>query len=249
MKCFLAFQERMIKLAEVNFFSRLLGMVGIDTNQEQQNTTNVEPSTPVPAMNTGTTIQDAINFVTELQSYYYNDICKMQTDLLAHPNLPKTEITSFNRKIKQDQTALSQIDEILAFMTQTEREYQAVWRKSVYSFYDEIEKDKLSTAYAKLFTIVVRLCAINTKIELDNIIAKRIEGYRQAWNIDASITIPKNNNAILIEWNNGIETYRFGSFFKNIYASDNEYSLSPARLDLIRALQLLFGFMSLVFQE
>ncbi|MBQ2937914.1 MAG: hypothetical protein IJE05_03420 [Clostridia bacterium] len=224
-------------MAEGNFFTKFFGLDNADSKKEKRIVNTAETNTPETS---GTTLQDAVNFVAELQSYYYNDICKMQTDFLLQTTLSQSKINFINKKIKQDQVALAQIDEILNLVKGNEREYQSVWKKSVYSFYDEIEKAKLEAVQTKIFTILVRLCEVNTKPELDNIILNRIESYRQAWNINIQIPIPKNNNAILVDENDSIESYRFGNFCKQVYADKNDKVLSSEKLNKIRVLKLEF---------
>ena len=222
-------------MAEGNFFARLFGLDEASSDNERENRVENTAETNI-SETTGTTLQDAVNFVAELQSYYYNDICKMQTDLVVQTTLTQGEVNFINKKIKQDQVALSQIDEILDLVKQNEREYQSIWRKSVYSFYDEIEKAKLATVQEKVLRIILRLCVVNTKPELKSIIFNRIEKYRDAWNINGEIQIPTNYNVVLVEGYNGIEKYQFGEFRKNVIANDNDRVLSSEQLNRIRAM-------------
>ena len=224
-------------MAEGGFFSRLFRLNDSDSEQENQNENKVETNVTEA---TGTTLHDVISFVSELQSYYYNDICKMQTNLIVQTGLTKSEVNFINKKIKQDQVALSQIDEIFDLIDKEERKFQSVGRKSVYSFYDEIEKAKLETVQKEVFEILLKLCEVNTKPELDSVIRDRIELYHQTWKIDTQFSIPKNYNPILVDGNNGIEEYRFGDFEKFVYQIDNEKVLSSKQLDKIRALKFEF---------
>ncbi len=225
-------------MAEGNFFTRLFGLdnansdVGHESRAENIAETDITEST-------GTTLQDAVNFVAELQSYYYNDICKMQSDLVVQ-TLTASEERFINKKIKQDQVALSQIDEILDLVKQNEKEYQSIWRKSVYSFYDEIEKSKLAVVQTKVFTILTRLCAINTKQELKTIILNRIDKYKEAWCISEEIKIPENFNVILVDGSDDTESYQFGKFYKTVNANDSDIVLSSKQLDKIRLLDFEF---------
>jgi len=75
---------------------------------------------------------------------------------------------------------------------------------------------------------------------LESIILNRIEIYRQAWNIDGQIAIPKNYNAVLVDFAEGIQKYRFGDFEKQVVECESEKTLTPAQLDKIRALQFEF---------
>ena len=222
-------------MAERNFLARLFGLDEASSNNERENRVENTAETNI-SESTGTTLQDAVNFVAELQSYYYNDICKMQTDLVVQTTLTQSEVNFINKKIKQDQVALSQIDEILNLVKQNEREYQSIWRKSVYSFYDEIEKAKLATVQEKIFRIILKLCVVNAKPELKNVILNRMNKYKDAWNINREIQIPANYNVVLVEGNDGIEKYQFGEFYKSIIANENDCVLSSVQLDKIRAL-------------
>ncbi|MBQ9279931.1 MAG: hypothetical protein IJ215_02645 [Clostridia bacterium] len=192
-----------------------------------------ENSTPATE-NSDISLEQVVNFVMELQSYYYNDICKMQTDLLVHAGWPENKLAYIHQKMQQEQVALSEIEKILSSINEIERDYQEVWRKSVYSFYDDIEKSKLKTVRMKVFEVIVRLCAVNTKPELDEVIAKRIEMYRVNWEISNEVAIPKNVNVILVDETNGIYDYRFGSFQKRVDASSEIYALSAEKLEEIR---------------
>ncbi len=223
-------------MAEGNFFARFFRLEGTKstTNSEENRVENNAENYSIES--DGTKLQDVVNFVAELQSYYYNDICKMQTDLVVQTSMVQSEINFVIKKIKQDQVALSQIDEILNLVKENEREYQSIWRKSVYSFFDEIEKEKLVTVQEKVFNIVLRLCIVNTKPELKNIILDRIDKYKVAWNIKEEIQIPTNFNVILVDEKKGIEKYQFGEFTKNVIANNDDKVLSSARLDKIRTM-------------
>ena len=95
-------------MAEGNFFSRLFGLESTNhTEREGENQVGADTET-----NLTDSIQDAISFVAELQSYYYNDVCKMQTDLVMRTSMTEKETSFLSKKIKQEQVALSQIDEI-----------------------------------------------------------------------------------------------------------------------------------------
>lgn len=204
-----------------------------DTQQETRNDNMQQQVTATESSSVGTTLQDAENFIAELQSYYYNDLQKMRTDLLTQ-SLSVSEEAYINKKIKQDSVVLKQIDEILLLTRETQKEYHAIWGKSIYSFYDEIERAKLKVVQEKVYKIIIKLCQINTKQELDEIITSRIEEYKKAWNISEDIKIPKNYNAILIESNNGIDKYRFGNFYKLINYSDKDKVLTSKQLKQIR---------------
>ena len=182
-------------MAEGNFFSRLFGLESTNhTEREGENQVGADTET-----NLTDSIQDAISFVAELQSYYYNDVCKMQTDLVMRTSMAEKETSFLSKKIKQEQVALSQIDEIFNLIKENEKEYQEVFKKSVYSFFEEIQSEKMETVQKKVFNVVIKLLSVNTKPELQNIILERIERYKKAWNISEEIQIPINCNAILVD--------------------------------------------------
>lgn len=232
-------------MAEGNFWSRLFrrevsSSDDSDSIVVREQETMVEDDKTNMTESEGVSLQDVVNFVAELQSYYYSDICKSQTNMVVQTSIPQNRINFIHKKIKQDKRALSQIDEILDLVKQNEREYQSIFGKSVYSFYDEIEKEKLKTIQEKVFKIILRLYAVNTKLELKNIILKRIEIYKQAWNIAEEIQIEDNYNAILVDENNGIEKYQFGEFTKNVVSYDNDKELSSTQVDKIRKMNFEF---------
>lgn len=225
-------------MTQGGFFSRLFGLDKTNSNTSQENRTEgiVNNNT---VESTKATLQDTVNFIAELQSYYYNDICKMQSDLVVQTYTPSEE-KRINKKIKQDQIALAQIDEILELVRQNEREHQSIWRKSVYSFYDEIEAMNLVVIQEKVFKIVIKLCAINTKQELNDIIFNRIQKYKTDWNISDEIQIPENSNVILVDGDESTETYSFGKFRKTVNISENDRTLTSEQLNKIRALEFEF---------
>ena len=225
-------------MAEKGFFSWLFG--SREESESELNTRCEETSVNTVPESDNATLQDAIAFIVELQSYYYNDICKMQADLLIQANQSQWEVNFINKKIKQDQVALEQIDKILKLTKQKEREFQAVWRKSIYSFYDEIEKSKLSKTQVKVLEIMSKLFEINTKPELEAVILNRIEGYRRAWNISTELKISQNYNAVLVGGENNIEQYCFGKFSKQVKSCEQERALTPKQLDEIRTLKFEF---------
>lgn len=219
------------------FWARLFGLDSSDEETSIDTTGTTSVATPKTE---DVTLQDAITFVTELQSYYFNDICKMQADLTYQADLTQNQINFSQKKITQDQVALAQIDEVLNSIRKIENEYQTIWKKSIYSFYDEIEKKELNKAEKEVFTAVLHLCEINTKPELDDVIGKRIKKYKDNWEINEAIELPKNTKAILISEQDGIEEYRFGNFSKKVVIFQNERVLSPKQLDKIMKISFQF---------
>lgn len=218
-------------MAEGSFFSWLFG----EENREQKNS---EPVTNVPQNEVA--LQDVIGFVTEIQSYYYNDICKMQTDIAMCSNPNSNEIKFLEKKLKQDSSALAQIDKLLESIKKEEREYLSVGRKSVYSFYDELEQGKLQEVKAKVFEIVVKLCTINTKPELYSVITKRLEAYKEAWNIGPNVVPAESFSPILLSLDGQIENYRIGRFNKQVISASDEYELTSNQLEKLLNMRLIF---------
>ena len=164
----------------------------------------------------------------------------MESDLLVQTSLSPSRIKFINKKIKQDEVALTQIDNILNLIRDNEKDFQSIGRKSMYSFYEEIEEQKLGSVQEKIFEIIINLYAINTKKELDQVISKRIESFREAWKISNDIKIPKNYNLILFDEEKGIEEYHFGNFTKKVYVKDQEKNLTSEQLRKIRNLKIEF---------
>lgn len=218
-----------------NFFSRLFGINGQTNSPEtfQREDIGEEEATAL-------TIQDAETFVSELQSYYYSDICKMQTDLIVQSQSTSTHQRFLEKKVEQEQVALSQIDEILKSIREKEHEYQTVWKKSIYSFYDEIETIQLKEAQERIFFILLKLTEVNIKPELESVILRRLELFRNAWKIE-SMSVKKNWNPILLDEEDGVETYQIGTFQKKMVSSDTDKSLTSKQLDDIRGLNFEFG--------
>jgi len=223
-------------MAKGGFWSRLLG---IDEEENQEETlNNGQKEQKGENSEVGTTLQDAITFVEELQSYYYNDVCKMQADLVMQSNLSEQDASVTNKKIRQDQIALNQIDGILDQLKGCMGRYQDVWKKAVYSFYDEIEKQQMVTAQEEVFEVLLKLNAVNTKPELTPIITKRLTTYHRAWNIAQELEVPKNYNVILTESKDGIGTYHFGDFKKQVYIQMDDRSLTAQQIDQIRNMKV-----------
>lgn len=221
-------------MAKGGLFSRLFGL----EDESESTLTNEQGEIGQSENQHGTTLQDAIAFTEELQSYYYNDVCKMQADMVVQTNLTEQGARIAQKKINQDKIALAQIDQILAQLKECAGEFQSVWKKAVYSFYDEIEKQKLVSVRTKVFTILLRLNVVNTKPELKSVIIKRLESYQKAWNICGNVEIPKNYNIILTDGANGLETYHFGPFEKKVQSKQNEVELTLEQLEQIRNMEV-----------
>ena len=224
-------------MTKQSFFSKIFGY----NDESETEIRKVRSDSQVEKLNKSDagTLADVINFVAELQSYYYNDICKMQTGLTIQNELPSKE-KFINKKIQQDKIALMQIDEILKEIEQCEREYHKIAGKAIYSFYEEIEQAKLLSIQEKVFQIIIKLGGINTKPELKSVILKKIETYKTKWKINKEIQIPSNCNAVIIDEKDEIEKYQFGEFSKEVYSSDNDKTLTLTQFNQIRELKVEF---------
>ena len=209
--------------------------LGVDDESSAENRSNIESSeqsSPIVDETKGTTIQDVVTFVSELKSYYYNDICKMQID---------GDGSRFNQAmIMQNQLALAEIQEVLDKINFEEREYQDVWKKSLYSFYEEVEKAKLKTAQEKVYTILLMLLSINIKPELDRVILSRVKAYKNAWGIEGEIPVPKASKLVLTNIKDGVRNYRFGKFEKSVIDDENDKLLTRTTEEAVDNIQFEF---------
>lgn len=224
-------------MAKEGFWARLFG-ADDNTTSPATNDRNSESNS---TSTNEATLSDVIAFLIEIRNYYDNDITRMRTSLcLMEVNMTESEERFTNKKIRQEEIALAQIDKVLAQVRVEEEKYRTVFKKSMYSFFDEVEDAKLAEAQTAVLGIIIKLCEINTKPELDNVIRSRIESYRQTWNISTELDIPQNYNPVLVDEEDGIETYRFGKFTKKVKQCEHERTLTPKQLQRIRTLKIGF---------
>lgn len=228
-------------MGEKGFFAKLFGKSNEDENRNEIQQVNEEVLKPEEEQ---FTLQNVISFVSELQSYYYNDICKIRTESLTRNDISEDEEEFLKKKLIQESVAMNHIDSILKDIVSCEREYQSIWGKSVYSFYNEIEKEKLKEVQEKVFKVMVKLNQVNVKSELETIILERLEQYRIAWNLLEDIEIPNNTSLVILSRQNGEETYKFGKFKKVILIDESipKYELSFSQLKSIRDLKVTMNF-------
>ena len=186
------------------------------------------------------TIREVVSFVEEIQSYYYNDICQMQTDIIMGKDSEKEEF--HKAMIQQEEQALKQIDKIIAEMKELEGKLQEIWGKSIYTFYQEIEEHSQSEIKEKLFYKLMQLCTSNVKEELNSVIENKIRRVQQEWMVCLDMPIPKNENLILLNKEKGIETYTFSGFRKEIIENKHPYHLSSKQLQAIQDIQVEMTF-------
>ena len=183
-------------MAKEGFWARLFG----NDDKEPSPVANDRKNESNPTNSNEATLSDVIAFLIEIRNYYDSDITRMRTSLcLIEVNMTETKERFTNKKIRQEEIALAQINQVLAQVREEEEKYRSVFKKSMYSFFDEVEDAKLAEAQTAVLGIIVKLCEINTKPELDNVIRSRIESYRQAWNISTELDIPQNYNPVLVD--------------------------------------------------
>lgn len=178
------------------------------------------------------------DFVRELEGYYINDLFKQRSTFM-NDFITDEQAAFLKKKIRQYEIALQEITNIKNKLIEKERDCQEIWAKSSYSFYSELEKNKLKNVFYETFEIIRFLLFINVIPELDEIIGIRLKAYKESWNI-VNVSIEKNTNLRIVAIQDGIETYLFGDFKKQIVSARNEISLE--QLDLIRRLKIKFCF-------
>lgn len=179
-----------------------------------------------------------IDFVRELEGYYINDIFKKRSSFM-NDSITDEQASFLKKKIRQYEISLQEITNIKNKLLEKERNCRELWAKSSYSFYSELETDKLKNVFYEVFEIIRFLLLINVNPELDDIIERRLETYKESWNI-VNVSVEKNTTLRIMAMNNGIETYVFGDFKKQIISAKDELSLE--QLELIRKLKIKFSF-------
>lgn len=184
-----------------------------------------------------------IDFVRELEAYYTNDIFKQKSDYINDVSLTDEQAKFLKKKIQEYEYAVKLIVGIKEKLLQIEKGYKELWRKSSYSFYDELESAKLKDILFETFQVVKQLAAINAISELDEIIRKRLVSYQKSWNLESE-DIPKNIGLRIISKRENIETYKFGDFQKEIVESGSYYNLLIEQLTAIKKLKVKLLFES-----
>lgn len=182
------------------------------------------------------TIQEVVAFVEEIQSYYYNDICQMQSDIIMGKDSQKEDF--YKAIMEQEDQALKQIDQIVTKMKELELQLQELWGKSIYTFYQEIEEQNQREIKQEIFYQLLNLCTRNVKEELNSVIENKVRKVQQVWKICLNVFIPKNENLILLNKEKGIETYTFSGIRKQIIENKHPYHLSLKQLESIQNLKV-----------
>lgn len=183
-----------------------------------------------------------IDFIRELEAYYTNDLFKQKANYI-NSILSDDQKIFLKKKIQEYEIAVKLIAEIKDGLLHKERECKELWGKTSYSFYNELEKVKLKTILDDTFNIVKQIVSINVVPELDEIIIKRLEMYKNSWKIDCT-TLPKNTSLRIVERKGKIETYQFGDFRKEIIDVNQKNELLPAQLSAIKKIEV-----QILFQE
>ena len=119
------FKKGGINMANGSFWSRLFGFDDSIVDSKEADVQQADMEEKQKEGN-DTTLQDAIKFVVQLQSYYYNEICKKQANLAIQTGMSEDEKRLNQKRIQQEQSALSQIDDILESNKKEEEESQKV---------------------------------------------------------------------------------------------------------------------------
>lgn len=177
-----------------------------------------------------------INFVRELESYYTNDIFKLNSDYIGNVQMSDDEIAFVKKKIAEYQAAVDLIELVKKELLQLESKLRDIFGKSSYEFYDELVEEEKESTFKNAFHIVCKLMSINVIPKLDRIIQKRLEEYKKSWEITEDV--PPNTSLRLLDRNRNLETYKVCYFEKKIQIPDMEKELLPEQLMAIDQIQI-----------
>ena len=211
---------------------------------KQNTTTNVCENTEVEQqerVDKRIELSIVIDFVREIEAYYTNDIFKQKSDYINNSSLSDNQVIFLNKKIKEYEEAVKLIIDIKEKLLKKENGYKELWRKTSYSFYNELEDIKLKEILYDSFEIVKQLAVVNVAPELDEIIKKRLESYKKSWKIEGVI-IPKNASVRIIGRKENIDIYQFGEFQKEIIDIDSSVDLLPEQISAIKKLKVKILF-------
>lgn len=215
------------------------GFFEVDKENKKDKSENVSVSSNTNERNSAIVeLAEVIDFIRELEAYYTNDIFKLKSSYISN-SLLEDELILFRKKAQQYEIFIKVIIEIKEKLIEKERECKELWGKASYSFYEELENAKLQDVYRKAFEIVIQINCINIIPELDEIIKKRLEMYKESWKM-YDCCIPRNTSLRLTKRNGNIETYQFGDFTKDIIDTNLEKDLLPEQLSAINKLKISF---------
>lgn len=202
----------------MSFWKKLFGNDDEGKEVSSETVPNIQPQREDE--NTVITLDDVGNFVAELQSYYANDYFKLQSEYIS--NSPTEAKASFlNKKMYFEKLAETKITTILNEIRRIESSTRGIWGKSIYSFYEELEKEQMENVYEQVFSLIIQLRAINVKKELDPIILSRLEKYRTSWNISNTIEIPENSAVNILSVDEEKESYQIGTHIVNFKVNNH----------------------------
>ena len=212
-----------------------------DEDESEEETTNQETTSENAEGGEAEKIDlsTIIGFVRELEAYYTNDIFKMRSSYMNDLSNEDKAIY-FKKKILEYETSVKEISQIKNKLLEKERSCKELWGKSAYSFYEELEATKLSGIFKEAFDIVKQLIVVNSIPELEKIIGKRLKQYQKSWNLSGD-NIPKNRSLQIVDRKNGVETYKFGDYQKEIVVLEGK-KLSPEKILAIKSMKVSYKF-------
>ncbi len=223
----------------MGFWKKLFG----DDEDERTVSSETNPiiQTPREEENKVVTLDEVGTFVAEIQSYYVNDNFKYQTEYISNSQ-SETKARFLEKKMYFEKLAENRITSILAEIRTIEASTRDIWGKSIYSFYEELEKNKLESVYNQVFSLILSLRAVNVKKELDPIIISRIEKYRDSWNISPSVEIPESSSINIISLDEQKEIYQIGTHIVEIKNQNIKRKLSETECNQIANMEIELNF-------
>lgn len=204
----------------MGFWKKLFGDDDEDRNVSSETNPIMQSQNSREDENKVITLDDVGNFVAEIQSYYVNDNFKLQSDYISDSQC-EIKANFLQKKLYYEKMAENRITSILKEIRKIEASSRAIWGKSIYSFYEELEKNQMETVYNQVFSLIIQLRAVNAKKELDPIILARLEKYRNSWNISQTIEIPESLAINIISVDEEKEVYQIGTHNVEVKANQN----------------------------
>lgn len=182
-----------------------------------------------------------IDFVREIEAYYTNELFRQKSNYINDTKLTEDQVVFLKKKIQEYEIAIKLITEIKDKLLERQKECRDLWGKTSYSFYEELEKVKFDDIFNDVFNIVKQIVTINVIPELDKIIMKRLELYKNSWNINCG-NLPRSNCLRIIERIGNVETYQFGCFQKKVVDVGYFEELLPEQINAIKKVQIELKF-------
>lgn len=206
----------------------------LEEEEEKQENNPTEDSATERTTEQPIQLSEVIDFIRELEAYYTNDIFKHKSSFINNA-VSDDEAKFLKKKIQEYESAVTLITGIKEKLLEKERSCGDLWGKTSYSFYSELESARLNNVFNEAFDIVKKTTTINVIPELDSIIVKRLEKYRESWKIGNDVEIPQNTSVRIVGRKGNVETYQFGNFQKDIVDTEQEMLL-PEQIRAIREL-------------